>query len=84
MWGCWYSKFSDFISLCGRPLWDMPFWGMSKYCCCALYGDDMPGIWPSKGANSGVMGEGVCMVTESELSLRTSRGMAGEPMGEDV
>lgn len=38
---------------------------------------------PSK-ANSGVMGEGVGMAVESEESLRTSRGVGGEPMGDEV
>jgi len=31
-----------------------------------------------------VMGEGVCMVVESEESLRTRQGVGGEPTGEDV
>lgn len=47
---------------------DAMFWGCGR---------------PSK-ANSGVMGEGVCMAVESAESLRTRRGVGGEPMGEDV
>lgn len=34
--------------------------------------------------NSGVVGEGVCIVTESDESLRTRRGVGGEPIGEEV
>lgn len=31
---------------------------------------------------SGVMGDGVAMVFDSDESLRTRRGVSGEPMGE--
>ena len=45
--------------------------------------DDCEGR-PSK-ANSGVMGEGVCMVAVESLELlRTSWGVCGDWMGEEV
>lgn len=33
---------------------------------------------------SGVMGDGVAMLVDSDESLRTRRGVNGEPMGEVV
>lgn len=34
-------------------------------------------------AKSGVMGEGVCMLVESDELLRTSWGVGGEPIGDE-
>jgi hypothetical protein len=63
---------------------------LSSFCAgkklaAAKTGDAMFWGWGNpSNANSGVIGEGVCMAVESEESLRTRRGVGGEPMGEEV
>lgn len=66
---------------------------MGGYAAFSSFGEGKKLVWANTGeaipskANSGVMGEGVCMAPESEESeelLRTSRGVGGEPTGDDV